>query len=70
MTPLDWIAADWGTSRLRLWAVGTGGEVLAQAQSPAGMGALAPAEFEPALLSLAGGWLPATPTTWSSTARC
>lgn len=60
MTALDWIAADWGTSRLRLWAVGAEGEVLAQAQSPAGMGALAPAEFEPALLSLAGGWLPAS----------
>lgn len=60
MTALDWIAADWGTSRLRLWAVGRDGEVLAQAQSSAGMGALAPAAFEPALLSLAGGWLPAS----------
>lgn len=58
MTPLDWIAADWGSSRLRLWAVGAEGAVLAQAQSPVGMGALPPDGFEPALLSLAGDWLP------------
>lgn len=54
----DWIAADWGTSQLRVWAM-RGAEVLAEARSDAGMGRLAPDEFEPALLALVGGWLSA-----------
>ena len=36
----DWIAVDWGTSRLRAWAMGADGSVLQAAQSDMGMGAL------------------------------
>lgn len=53
----EWIAVDWGTSNLRVWAMGTGDTVLASAQSDKGMGSLAPDEFEPALLELTGTWL-------------
>jgi len=57
----EWIAVDWGTSNLRAWAMGPGGAVLAEAASDRGMGALAPAGFEPALLALVGPWLGAAP---------
>lgn len=53
----DWIAVDWGTSRLRAWALSDEGRILASAESADGMGGLDRAGFEPALLSLAGGWL-------------
>lgn len=52
-----WIAADWGTSHLRVWAISAEGEVLAQAQSADGMARLTPDEFEPALLRLIAPWL-------------
>ncbi|OZA06724.1 MAG: 2-keto-3-deoxy-galactonokinase, partial [Rhodobacterales bacterium 17-64-5] len=52
-----WIAVDWGTSNLRAWAMDARGQVLAEAASEDGMGKLAKAEFEPALLRLIGGWL-------------
>lgn len=55
MTP-DWIAVDWGTSNLRVWAMGAEG-VLAHAASDAGMGQLARDQFEPALLALIAPWL-------------
>ena len=45
----DWIAADWGTSNLRLWGMGAGPEPLWSASSDRGMGGLAPQEFEGAL---------------------
>ncbi len=48
----EWIAVDWGTSNLRLWAIGRSGEVLAERSSGDGMGTLAPSRFEPALLAL------------------
>ena len=55
---LAWIAADWGTSNLRVWAMGARGtEPLAEAQSGEGMGTLDPAGFEAALLRLVGEWL-------------
>jgi 2-dehydro-3-deoxygalactonokinase len=57
MTRADWIAVDWGTTHLRAWAMGPAGEVLAEAASDEGMGALRPDGFEPALLRLAGAWL-------------
>ena len=56
---LDWIAVDWGTSALRAWALDAGGNVLAHAHSQDGMGTLSPDGYEPTLLRLAGGWLPA-----------
>lgn len=54
---IDWIAADWGTSNLRVWAMDANGAVLAEAESDRGMGRLTLDEFEPALLDLVGGWL-------------
>lgn len=53
----DWIAIDWGTSNLRVWAMSGDDEPLAEAQSDRGMGKLTPPEFEPALLALIAPWL-------------
>ncbi len=53
-----WIAVDWGTSNLRLWAMDDA-RVLDAAASDQGMGGLARDGFEPALLALADPWLPA-----------
>jgi 2-dehydro-3-deoxygalactonokinase len=57
MTDLDWIAVDWGTTRLRAFAMAADGHVLATARSDAGMGTLDRDGFEPALLSLIEPWL-------------
>ncbi len=62
MTKADWIAADWGTSNLRVWAMSNDGEIRAQASSPKGMGSLTPDQFETALLELIDPWL-SGPTT-------
>jgi 2-dehydro-3-deoxygalactonokinase len=56
---VDWIAVDWGTSNLRAWAIGYDGSITHEASSASGMARLAREEFEPALLALIGGWLPA-----------
>ena len=56
----DWIAVDWGTSNLRVWAMGPDG-ILAHASSADGMGQLARDGFEPALLRLIGPWLANSP---------
>jgi 2-dehydro-3-deoxygalactonokinase len=53
-----WIAVDWGTSNLRVWGIGSDGEVIAEASSDKGMGKLDRSGFEPALLELVGDWLP------------
>ncbi|WP_102223469.1 2-dehydro-3-deoxygalactonokinase [Acidimangrovimonas sediminis] len=53
----DWIAVDWGTSNLRLWALDAGGAVLAERGSDRGMGRLSPGEYEAALLDLAAPYL-------------
>ncbi len=53
---IDWIAVDWGTTNLRVWAMGPGG-VLASATSDDGMGKLDRDRFEPALLGLIAPWL-------------
>ena len=55
--PADWIAVDWGTSRLRAWAIGRDGAVRAEARSDRGMAGLARDGFEPALLDLIAPWL-------------
>lgn len=52
----EWIAVDWGTSRLRAYAM-KGRAVLAKAASDDGMGRLAPHEFAPALRRLVAPWL-------------
>lgn len=53
-----WIAADWGTSRLRIWALGAGGDVTGSATSDEGISRLTPDAFEPAFLRAAAGLLP------------
>jgi 2-dehydro-3-deoxygalactonokinase len=52
----DWIAVDWGTSRLRAWAMGPEGP-RARAASGAGMAGLTREGFEPALIALVEPWL-------------
>lgn len=59
MSTLDWIAVDWGTSTLRVWAMGPNG-VLQARSSDRGMGGLTPQGFEPALLAVVQDWLPAS----------
>jgi len=56
MTP-TWLAADWGTSNMRLWAMDDAGHVLGERTSDQGMGTLAPEDFEAVLIDLAGDWL-------------
>jgi 2-dehydro-3-deoxygalactonokinase len=46
--PAALIAADWGTSSLRVWAL-SAGSILAERRSDEGMNRLQPTEFEPAL---------------------
>lgn len=57
MSGLEWIAADWGTSHLRVWGL-SGDRVIHAAQSDQGMGVLERDGFEPALLALVQDWLP------------
>lgn len=52
----DWIAVDWGTSRLRVWAM-RGDQPVAGSSSDKGMSALSRDGFEPALLDLIEPWL-------------
>ncbi|MDV4169234.1 2-dehydro-3-deoxygalactonokinase [Rhodovulum sp. FJ3] len=54
MSGTAWIAADWGTSNLRLWAMGDDGTPVSERRSDRGMGTLSPDEFEGAFLDLAG----------------
>jgi 2-dehydro-3-deoxygalactonokinase len=54
----EWIAADWGTSNLRAWVFGPEDTLITELGSPAGMGQLAPEEFEAALLELVETYLP------------
>ncbi|MGR3570705.1 2-dehydro-3-deoxygalactonokinase [Brevirhabdus sp.] len=51
----DWIAADWGTTHLRLWAM-RGCEVRERRASDQGMGKLTPARFGPVLEAAVAGW--------------
>lgn len=53
-TPVAWIAADWGTSHLRVWLMDAQDRVIRRLTSDKGMGGLAPDAFEPALLDLVG----------------
>ncbi len=48
-SPAAFIAGDWGTSSLRLWACAADGTVLAERRSDEGMSRLSPEAFEPAL---------------------
>ncbi len=62
MSGLDWIAVDWGTSHLRAWGL-AGKTVLHHAQSDLGMSRLTRPEFEGAVLTLIGDWLPSGQVT-------
>ena len=53
-----WIAADWGTSNLRVWAIDSRGEIAGFRASANGMLKLQPHEFEGALTDLVHSWLP------------
>ena len=59
--PGDWIAVDWGTSRMRAALVAADGEVRERAEPGPGMGSLKPHEFEPALLQAIHEWLGTEP---------
>ena len=60
LNEIKWIAADWGTTNLRVWAIGGYGRILAEASSGKGMAKLDRDGFEPALIELIGSWLPET----------
>ena len=57
--PLVWIAADWGSSQLRLWALDAEDRLLAQQSLPQGMARLTPDQFEPTLHTALAPWLAA-----------
>lgn len=54
---LKWIAVDWGTSSLRVWAMGSGQVPLGHVVSAQGMNSLAPKDFEPVLQAIVEPWL-------------
>ncbi len=56
MTAMKWIAVDWGTSRLRAWAMDNV-SVTDAASSDKGMAGLSREAFEPALLTIIDPWL-------------
>ncbi len=57
MRDAEIIAADWGTSHLRVWGL-KGDTVVHEAASDQGMGQLSRDGFEPTLLALIADWLP------------
>ena len=58
-----WIAADWGSTHMRAWAIGEKDKVLAFRESNEGMKDLQQNEFEPVLLRLIESWLDDTKVT-------
>ncbi|MDP6973879.1 MAG: 2-dehydro-3-deoxygalactonokinase [Gammaproteobacteria bacterium] len=58
-----WIAADWGTTHIRAWAIGEEDNVLAFRESNEGMKDLQQNQFEPVLLKLIESWLNDTKVT-------
>lgn len=61
MTRVDWIAVDWGTTRLRAWLMAADGRVLDTRSSDDGVGTLTPDGYEAALLALVAEELGAGP---------
>lgn len=51
-----WIAVDWGTSNLRVWAMDDADKVLAEERSEQGMNAVKPGDFPAILSALLGDW--------------
>ncbi|MDG1235475.1 MAG: 2-dehydro-3-deoxygalactonokinase [Amylibacter sp.] len=58
-----WIAVDWGTSNLRVWAMDASHDLLAERSSGQGMGGLVPAQFEGVLLGIIDEFLAADRVT-------
>ena len=56
---ISWVAVDWGTTYLRVWAVGSDGDIVSKRNSDRGMSKLGRADFEPALRALIDDLLPA-----------
>lgn len=54
-TQSEWIAVDWGTSNLRAWGIGAGGDVVFARSSAQGMSRLAPDAYASALSQLLAG---------------
>ena len=53
-----WVAADWGTSHLRLWPMDADGAVLTRIDSDRGMGAIAQEDYESVLVAELEPFLP------------
>lgn len=62
MTHVDWIAVDWGSTNLRVWAMSADGDIVHKAACDKGLLSLKPDAFEPALLSVIDPWLSANVT--------
>ena len=58
LSDITLIAADWGTSNLRIWGIDHRGQVIGTINNGKGMASLIPSEFEPYLISLIESWLP------------
>ena len=58
LSDITLIAADWGTSNLRIWGIDHLGHVINTINNGKGMASLIPSEFEPYLISLIESWLP------------
>ena len=52
ITEIIWIALDWGTSNLRIWALDKENKVLAKKNSDLGMSKVSPEDFESVLVNL------------------
>ena len=58
LSDITLIAADWGSSNLRIWGIDDRGNVINTINNGKGMASLIPSEFEPYLISLIENWLP------------
>jgi len=56
MSDVTWIAADWGTSNLRVWAMSDDDAVQGKSESDQGMGTLSAGAFEPTLREAIAPW--------------
>ncbi len=53
----EWLAADWGTSRLRVWGIDSGGRIAGKAESASGAANLESGMFAAELLNAASAFL-------------
>jgi 2-dehydro-3-deoxygalactonokinase len=56
-----WIAVDWGTTRLRVWAMGCDGAVIGEQNSDRGMSSLERSQYAPVLKAMVGDLAPDRP---------